>query len=75
MKPLTQYGRLAEEHWRRFLPRMTAQLETQGQLHVMLLAEERTEAGLDSLRRHFIALMPDELHARSLITGIEIDSE
>ena len=55
MKPLTQYGRMAERHWRQFLPRMTAQLEAQGQLHALLLvAEERTEVELDSLRRHFI---------------------
>ena len=53
--PLTTYGRLAEKHWRRFCPRLVAGLETKGQLHTMLLeAEEKTEAELDSLRRHFI---------------------
>ena len=65
MKPLTQYGRMAERHWRQFLPRMTAQLEAQGQLQAMLLeAEERTEADLDSLRRHFIqqGLTPQQAH-------------
>ena len=65
MKPLTQYGRLAERHWRQFLPRMTAQLEAQGQLHAMLLvAEERTEVELDSLRRHFLqpGLTPQQAH-------------
>ena len=53
--PLTAYGHLAEKHWRRFCPRLVAELEAKGQLHAMLLeAEERTEAELDSLRRHFI---------------------
>ena len=68
MKPLTQYGRMAERHWRQFLPRMTAQLEAQGQLHAMLLeAEERTEGELDSLRRHFIeqGLTPQQAHDRA----------
>ncbi|MBE7504193.1 MAG: hypothetical protein HS113_28680 [Verrucomicrobiales bacterium] len=55
MQPLTQYGRMAEQHWRQFCPKLVAQLEASGQLHAMLLeAEERTEADLDSLRRHFI---------------------
>ncbi len=53
--PLTTYGRLAEKHWRQFCPRLVAELEAKGQLHAMLLeAEEKTEAELDSLRRHFI---------------------
>ncbi len=68
MKPLTQYGRMAENHWRQFLPRMTAQLEASGQLHAMLLeAEEQTEAELDSLRRHFIqqGLTPQQAHDRA----------
>lgn len=54
MKTLTQYGLMAEKHWRRFLPRMTAHLEATGRLQTMLLeAEERTEAEMDDLRRHF----------------------
>ena len=52
MKMLTQYGRMAEKHWREFRPRMVSELEAQGQLHQMLLeAEEKTEAELDRLRR------------------------
>jgi hypothetical protein len=61
MKPLTQYGRLAERHWREFLPRMVAQLEAKGLLQTMLLeAEEKTDAELDALRRQFIqqGIMP-----------------
>ncbi len=68
MKPLTQWGLMAERHWREFLPRMVAELEAKGLLHQMLLdAEERTEAELDSLRRHFIqqGLTPDHAHGRA----------
>jgi len=68
MKPLTQYGRMAEKHWREFLPKMAAELEAKGQLHTMLLeAEERTEADLDSLRRHFIqqGLTAQQAHDRA----------
>ena len=68
MKPRTRYGRLAEEHWRLWLPRMVADLEAQGRLHALLLeAEERTEAELDSLRRHFIqqGLTPQQAQDRA----------
>lgn len=51
MKPLTQYGRLAEKHWREFLPRMVRELERKGLLHQMLLeAEERTKDAMVTLR-------------------------
>lgn len=47
MKPLTQYGRMAEQHWRAHRPAMVAELEATGQLHAMLLeAEGQTEAEL-----------------------------
>ena len=65
MKPLTQYGRLAEKHWREFLPKMVAKLEAKGQLHEMLLeAEEQTEKDLDRIRRQFIqwGLTPQQAH-------------
>ena len=68
MKPLTQYGYQAEKHWREFLPKMAAELEATSQLHTMLLeAEERTEAELDSLRRHFIqqGLTAQQAHDRA----------
>lgn len=68
MQPLTQYGRMAEQHWRQFCPKLVAQLEASGQLHAMLLeAEERTEADLDSLRRHFIqqGLTSQQAHDRA----------
>lgn len=47
MKPLTQYGKTAEKHWRTFRPKMVAELEAQNQLQAMLLtAEEQTEMEL-----------------------------
>ena len=55
MQPLGPFGRMAERHWRRLLPRMVAESEARGHLQAVLLeAEERTDAELDSLRRHFI---------------------
>jgi len=56
MKPLTQYGLMAEKHWREFRPKMVAELEAQGRLHAMLLeAEEKTDQELDQLRRQLMA--------------------
>ena len=55
MSELTQYGRMAEKHWREFLPRMVRELESRGQLHQMLLeAEERTKDEMVSLRGQLI---------------------
>ena len=55
MKPLTQYGRMAEKHWREFRPKMVLEFETKGLLHEMLLtAEEQTEKELDEIRRKLI---------------------
>ena len=68
MRPLTQYGRMAERHWREHCPQMVAELEATGRLHAMLLdAEEQTERELDSLRRHFIqqGLTPPQAHLRA----------
>ena len=68
MKTLTQYGRMAEQHWRQFLPKMVAELEATGRLNEMLLAaEEQTESELDSLRRHLIqeGLTAQQAHSRA----------
>jgi len=55
MKPLTQYGLMAERHWREFLPKMVAELEAKGRLHAMLLeAEVKTEMELDQIRRQLM---------------------
>ena len=49
-KPLTPYGLMAEHHWRRFLPKMVAELEAKGHLQAMLLeAEEQTAAEMDRI--------------------------
>jgi hypothetical protein len=52
---LTQYGMMAEKHWRQFLPKMVKELEARGKLQAMLLeAEEKTEEELSPLRRKLI---------------------
>jgi hypothetical protein len=68
MKTLTQFGLMAEAHWRQFLPRMTAHLEATGQLQTLLReAAAKTEAELDELRRHFLIhrLTPEQAHQRA----------
>lgn len=47
---LTQYGMMAERHWRKFLPRKVKELEEQGKLEEALLeAEEKTKDEMDDL--------------------------
>lgn len=41
---LTQYGRLAEKHWREFRPRMVAEMEATGTLQTALMEAEETTA-------------------------------
>ena len=65
MKPLTQYGRTAEKHWREFRPKMVAELEAKNELQAMLLtAEEQTEMELDQIRRKLIqqGTTPQQAH-------------
>ena len=51
MTPLTQYGRMAEQHWREHCPQMVRELERKGLLHQMLLeAEEKTKDEMTTLR-------------------------
>jgi len=51
MKALTQYGRMAEKHWREHRPKMVRELEQRGLLHQMLLeAEEKTKDEMATLR-------------------------
>ena len=51
MTPLTQYGRMAEKHWREFLPQMVREIERKGILHQMLLeAENNTKDEMATLR-------------------------
>ena len=51
MTPLTQYGRMAEQHWREHRPQMVRELQAKGLLHQMLLeAEEKTKDEMATLR-------------------------
>lgn len=51
MTPLTQYGRMAEKHWREHRPKMVRELERTGRLHQMLLeADEKTKDEMATLR-------------------------
>jgi hypothetical protein len=52
---LTQYGLMAEKHWREFLPRMVTALEASGRLPEMLAeAEERTKDEMYDLTRQLM---------------------
>ena len=56
MTTLTQYGRLAEKHWREYLPKMVQELEAKGQLQEMLLeAEEKTKDEMEETTRKLIS--------------------
>ena len=51
MTPLTQYGRMAEKHWREHRPKMVREMVRKGQLQAMLLdAEEKTKDEMATLR-------------------------
>lgn len=68
MTPLTQYGRMAEKHWRECLPKMVAELESTGRLHrVLLEAEEKTKDEMASLRADLMrqGLTADQAHRQA----------
>jgi len=68
MKSLTPYGCRAEKFWRRYLPKMVAELERKGRLTEALLeAEQRTATEVDDLRRHFQqqGLTPEQAQTRA----------
>ena len=51
MNTLTQYGMMAEKHWREHCPKMVRGLEQRGLLQQMLLeAEEKTKDEMATLR-------------------------
>lgn len=55
MTSLTQYGRMAEKHWREHRPKMVRELEQTGRLRLMLLeAEEKTKDEMATLRMDLI---------------------
>ena len=64
---LTQYGLMAEKHWREFLPRMVARLQTEGRLMEALWeAQETTLDEMEALTRkleHEQKLTPEQAQA------------
>lgn len=53
---LTQYGLMAEKHWRQFLPKMVRELEAHGRLQEALLeAEEKTKDEMYDLTTRLMA--------------------
>lgn len=68
MTLLTQYGRMAEKHWREFRPRMVHELEAKGQLYQLLMeAEEKTKDEMATLRTEFMrqGLTADQAHRQA----------
>jgi hypothetical protein len=68
MSTLTQYGLMAERHWREHRPRMVAEMVRTGTLQQMLSeAEEKTKNEMDTMRRQLIqqGLMPQQAHNRA----------
>jgi hypothetical protein len=52
---LTQYGLMAEKHWREFCPNLVKTLEATGKLQEMLLeAQEKTQDEMDDLTEKLI---------------------
>lgn len=57
LEPLTKYGLMAEEHWRKFLPKTVAELEASGRLRTCLYwAERRTTDEMDMVSSRAIQL-------------------
>jgi hypothetical protein len=68
MSTLTQYGLMAERHWREHRPRMVAEMERTGTLQQMLVeAEEKTKDEMDTIRRQLIQhrLTPQQAHGQA----------
>ena len=63
---LTQYGLMAERHWREFRPKMVLELEAKGQLMEALFeAQERTIEEMEALTRKLETeqkLTPQQAH-------------
>jgi hypothetical protein len=67
---LTQYGLMAERHWREFRPKMVQELETKGTLMEALTRKLETEQKLtprqahdrawEMIREKYILLPPEE---------------
>lgn len=68
MTTLTQYGRMAEKHWREHRPKLVRELEAKGQLHEALLeAEENTKDEMLELTQQFRrqGMTPQQAHDRA----------
>lgn len=68
MSTLTQYGRMAEKHWREHCPNLVRELEAKGQLHQMLLeAEEKSKDEMIELTQQLTKqdLTPQQAHDRA----------
>ena len=68
MTALTQYGRMAEKHWREHCPMMVRELQQKGLLHQMLLeAEEKTKDEMATLRTELMkkGLTAQQAHDRA----------
>ena len=62
---MTQYGRMAERHWREFRPNMVKQMEATGELQEMLYeAQEKTKDEMADLTQKLIRqnYTPDQAH-------------
>jgi hypothetical protein len=66
---LTQYGLMAERHWREFRPKMVQKLETDGALMEALFeAQERTIGEMEALTKKLETeqkLTPQQAHDRA----------
>ena len=66
---LTQYGLMAERHWREFRPKMVRELEAKGTLREALFeAQERTLDEMEALTRQLETeqkLTPQQAHDRA----------
>lgn len=65
---LTQYGMMAEKHWREFRPKMVAEMEAKGILQEMLLdAENSAKKELYDLTMQFMkqGLTPQQARDRA----------
>ena len=65
---LTQYGLMAERHWREFRPKMVREMEAKGTLREALFeAQETTLAEMEALTRQLETekLTPQQAHDRA----------
>ena len=65
---LTQYGMMAEKHWREHRPKMVSEMEAKGILEEMLLeAEQNTKNEMFDLTTQFIeqGMDPQQAHDRA----------